>query len=207
MIQPPGRHGVVFSESSDGDVRNDVSARSEVSRAVGIEEEWATVRQVHGSRILRVEAPGDAGEADGLWTTRIGLPLAVFTADCLGVVLHADGAAGVAHAGWRGVDSGVVARLRSEMTKAGHDPHSAEVGPGIGPCCFEVGDDVASRFPWAGATTSWGTTSVVLADALAPQLDGLDTWFSGACTMHEPDWFSHRENGTTARLGTVGWVP
>jgi polyphenol oxidase len=206
MIRPPGRDGVVFSERSDGDVRNDAGARSELSNGVGIDDNWATVRQVHGADVLRVDSPGDAGEADGLWTTEVGLPLAIFTADCLGVVLHAERATGVAHAGWRGVDAGVVARLRTEMTGTGHVPHSAEVGPGIGPCCFEVGDEVAMRFPMARGSTSWGTTSVDLVGALATQLDGLDTWTSGSCTMHDAGWFSHRQDGTRERLGTVGWV-
>ena len=206
MIRPPGRLGVAYSESSDGDVRSDSAAQSALSRKIGVDEEWATVRQVHGRDVVRVDGPGDAGEADALWTTLPGLPLAVFTADCLGVVLHADGAAGVAHAGWRGVEAGVVAGLRSEMSKAGHVPHTAEVGPGIGACCFEVGDEVAVRFPMARATTTWGTTSVDLVVALASQLDGLDTWTAGACTMHEPGWFSHRQDGTTQRLATIGWV-
>lgn len=207
MISPPGRQGVAFSEGSDGDLRGDSAARSRLSRSLGITEDWATVRQVHGRELIRVETPGDAGEADGLWTSERGLPLAVFTADCHGVVLHASDAVGVAHAGWRGVDAGVVGRLRSEMADAGHEPHLAEIGPGIGPCCFEVGPEVAGRFPATSAITTWGTTSVDLGLAVKSQLEGTDVWAVGSCTMHEAGWFSHRQDGTPWRLATVGWLP
>lgn len=207
MISPPGRQGVAFSEGSDGDLRGDTGSRRRISGSLGISEEWATVHQVHGHEVHRVETPGDAGHADGLWTSERGLPLAVFTADCFGVVLHADNAVGVAHAGWRGVDAGVVNRLRSGMADAGHVPLSAEIGPGIGPCCFEVGTEVAERFSTTSATTTWGTTSVDLTQALKAQLEGTDVWTVGSCTMHEPDWFSHRQDATPMRLATLGWVP
>jgi len=207
MIRPPSRHGAAFSEATDGDLRSDPAARDELSRALGISGSWSTARQVHGADVLAVDSPGDAGRADALWTTVSGLPLAVFTADCFGVVLHASDAVGVAHAGWRGADSGVVARLRSEMSRAGHEPTRAEVGPGIGPCCFEVGPEVAARFHRHDAETTWGTSSVDLAAAIEAQLDGVDTWLVDGCTHHEDGWFSHRRDGTLSRLATVGWLP
>lgn len=207
MIRPPGPAGVAFSEGGDGDARLDPATRSVISAGLGISEEWATVTQVHGAVSVEVGSAGPAGEADALWTTRRRLPLAVFTADCFGVVLSADGAVGVAHAGWRGVDAGVVARLRAEMAAAGHQPSRAAVGPGIGPCCFEVGPEVAERFPGGQGHTTWGTTSVDLAAALAPQLQGVEVWSSGACTRHEEGWFSHRRDGTTRRLASIGWLP
>lgn len=207
MIRPPARSGVAFSEKSDGDLRADMTARTSVSNLLGISGEWAGVAQVHGNEVVRVAAPGSAGEADALWTTEPGLPLAVFTADCFGVVLHADGAVGVAHAGWRGAETGVVSRLRDQMSSAGRQPVLAEVGPGIGPCCFEVGPEVASLFGGKVSETTWGTRSVDLPMAIDEQLNGLYVWRSPGCTQHEDGWFSHRRDGTRSRLAAIGWLP
>lgn len=207
MIQPPSRSGVAFSEASDGDVRGDLEARGELSNELGVSSAWATTRQVHGADVRFVEGPVDGGEADALWTTISQLPLAVFTADCFGVVLHAPGAVGVAHAGWRGAEAGVVARVREEMRQAGHDLQRAEVGPGIGSCCFEVGPEVAARFPDRIDMTTWGTQSVDLFAAIRDQLGGIDVYSVEGCTHHEPRWFSHRRDGTPDRLATIGWLP
>ena len=206
MIRPPGLDWAAFTEASDGDVRDDLRARSHLASSHGLPQRWATLRQVHGDVVIRVATPGFAGSADAMWTTEPGLAIAVFTADCFGVVLKADRAVGVAHAGWRGASKGVVSGLRSRMEDEGHVPHGAAIGPGIGACCFEVGGEVAARFAGFETTTSWGTTSVDLRAALASQLDGLDTWFSGACTRHEDGYFSHRENGTASRMATLGWL-
>ena len=206
MIRPPAWDGVAFSDRSDGDLRGDSSARVDLARRLDIPDEWASVRQVHGNGVRRVDRAGDAGEADALWTNQSGLPLAIYTADCLGVVLVADGAVGVAHVGWRGAGAGVVTRLVEEMAEAGYPPQRAAVGPGIGPCCFEVGPEVASLFPDHVSNTTWETTSVDLTGVVAGQLEGLDVWTSGGCTRHGRDWFSHRADGTAARMATIGWI-
>jgi YfiH family protein len=207
MIRPPSRNGAAFSEASDGDLRNDPAARGRASRALDIPATWASVHQVHGGDVLQVSSPGEAGVADALWTTVTGLPVAVFTADCFGVVLHSDGAVGVAHAGWRGADSGVVANLHEEMTRAGHEPWKAEIGPGIGSCCFEVGPEVAERFHGHTTETTWGTTSVDLTRAISAQIEGVDAWAVDGCTHHEGAWFSHRRDATSQRLAALGWLP
>ena len=82
--------------------------------------------------------------------------------------------------------------LSAKMTRQGHEPIAAAIGPGIGPCCFEVGPDVAERFPQDLTETRWGATSVDLAGSLRRQLEGLEVWLSGACTMHETGFYSHR---------------
>lgn len=208
MIQPPGWDGVAFSEGPDGDLRNDQDARRVAAGALELSPDWAEVRQVHRGDVVEASSPGDAGEADALWTREPGLPLAIFTADCFGVVLSAPEAVGVAHVGWRSARVGLVARLRQEMTAKGHEPRRAAIGPGIGPCCFEVGPEVSGEFPRrVVASTTWGTTSVDLPAVIGAQLTGLDTWTLGACTRHEPGWFSHRADGTKQRLATIGWLP
>jgi polyphenol oxidase len=204
--RPPGVDGAAFTDASDGDQRNDLTARSAVSSWLGISRDWATVRQVHGASLTRAESSGELDDADAIWSDVPGLPVAVFTADCFGVVLRSESAVGVAHAGWRGAASGVVLVLREEMTRQGHEPVAAAIGPGIGPCCFEVGPEVAERFPQDVAETRWGATSVDLISALRRQLDDMDIWVSGACTMHETSLYSHRRNRTALRNATIAWV-
>ncbi|MGD2102259.1 MAG: polyphenol oxidase family protein [Acidimicrobiia bacterium] len=206
MIRPPAWDGVAFSSQVDGDMSHDVDARTAVANRLAINPDWATVRQVHGTRVVRVAAPGEAGEADALWTTTPDVPLAILTADCFGVVLQADDAVGVAHCGWRGIAGGVLGGLRQAMTASGHEPRRASVGPGIGQCCFEVGPEVADEFEGHIARTTWNTTSVDLRAALRQQLPGLDHWAVETCTRHDPGWFSHRRDGDARRLAAIGWL-
>jgi len=133
--------------------------------------------------------------------------VSVFTADCVGIVLLAAGAVGVAHAGWRGLSAGVVENVVDAMRGSGHPVLSAAIGPSIGPCCFEVGPEVVDAFGGQESQTTWGTTSVDLWSAAARILgDGVDIWRSDECTQCSPDWFSHRKNGTVDRLACVGWL-
>lgn len=198
--------GRAFTDPADGDMRDDPEARRAVSDRLGISADWATVTQVHRGEALRVDRPGTAGEADALVTTRPGLPLAVFTADCLGVVLSGPSSVGVAHAGWRGLAAGVLQAAVGLMAEVDGPPRSAALGPAIGPCCFEVGEEVAELFPDHVGTTSWGTTSVDLAGAAASVLEGIDLSRDGRCTACGGG-FSHRKNQTAARLAALGWLP
>jgi hypothetical protein len=138
-------------------------------------------------------------------TMRSDLPLAVFTADCLGVVLAGPASVGVAHAGWRGLAAGLLEATVGLMDRVDGPPRTAALGPSIGPCCFEVGDEVAELFPEDVATTSWGTTSVDLAGAAARVLGGIQLSRDRRCTACGGG-FSHRANGTPARLATLGWL-
>jgi polyphenol oxidase len=199
--------GVAFTLAEDGDVRADHEARRRVSALLGISPEWATVGQVHGAKVLEVTSPGRAGEADALVTRLPGLPLAVFTADCLGVVVTGGGGVGVAHAGWRGMADDIVVRLVEFMVDVGIEPRSAHIGPGIGPCCFEVGPEVAERFPDEAATTTWDTMSVDLVAGAVRRLAPLPVWVSGRCTRHEAGHHSHRADATTSRMAAIGWLP
>lgn len=193
----------VFTEAGDGDLRGDLDARRRLSARLGISEHWAVVDQVHGPVVVDVGEPGNHGPADGLYTEVPDLPLAVFTADCVGVVVLAEDAIGVAHAGWRGAADGVVTALRSRFEAAGRQVRRAVIGPHIRSCCFEVGPEVAKRFPDHVAETSWGTTSVELAGVIRTQLAGIDVEDFTACTHHEGSWFSHRRDSDPRRLATL----
>jgi YfiH family protein len=111
----------------------------------------ATLRQIHSARVLPAAAPGVTGEADALVTDRPGLPLSVRTADCYPIFLADLETRAVAaiHAGWRGTAARIVPEALKQMQDLyGTNPDHvwAAIGPGIGVCCYEVGEDVAQRF-------------------------------------------------------------
>ncbi len=204
MISPAP--GVVFTESSDGDLLVGADRRSVASR-LAIPETWATVRQVHGSEVRIAETGGSHGDADALISRRPDVPIAVFTADCVGVVIRGIDHVAVVHAGWRGLVGGVIEAVQDGLEKMGDTPRRAWIGPAIGPCCFEVGADVSTQFPDSlRVETSWGTPSVDLWQAAAQRIDADEVWVAGTCTRHEDGWWSHRADGTRSRLATVAWI-
>lgn len=110
-----------------------------------------TCRQVHSAALCG----HDVGVrrwyegCDGLVTNLVGAPIAVFTADCVAILLWAPaaGALALVHAGWRGTTAKILARavaLMHERWGAHPAEISAFLGPAIGPCCYEVGEDVAA---------------------------------------------------------------
>lgn len=134
-------------------------------RVEGREIPVAEAKQVHSDGVLAIDPEGveqDADdtrggersgrvEGDALWTDRPGIALSVITADCVPVLLaerDGDRIAAV-HAGWRGLVAGVIARA-IETLGAPPELLDAWIGPAIGTCCYEVGDDVAAAV--VGAT-------------------------------------------------------
>jgi YfiH family protein len=178
-----------------------------MSHSLGIPDEWASVTQVHGSTVVEARDPGNLGEADAIYTLVPGLPATVATADCVPVIVEADRAVAVIHVGWRGAVAGVIEAALETMDGAGTPPLRAAVGPAIGPCCYEVGAEVAARFPGNQSETTWGTGSVDLPGFVAGRLEGLDVWRSGRCTFTSGDLFSYRRDETTKRQVAVGWLP
>jgi YfiH family protein len=183
--------------------------------------------QVHGGDVAVVTA-ADAGRGarahgdalpgvDALATNTPGLLLSLFYADCVPLLLAdpPNRAVAVAHAGWRGLVADVIANTVSQMGRAfGTRPYDllAAIGPCIGPCCYEVGDDVAAHFPEdvRKPSSGGGRPHVDLAGAAARQLRGTGV-SSGSITLSEqctsclPDrYFSHRrDSGRTGRIGAL----
>lgn len=171
--------------------------------------QFANAGQVHGTAVTRVAAPGLHPECDALVTTMPGLTLAVTAADCLPILYVAPGAVAAAHSGWRGTAEGAPERaLTAVCDAAGATPDAVTIhlGPCIRGCCYDVGADVAARFP-AAALRNAGTARRLdlptaarlrLIDAGAAPHMIHDT---GACTACEPQWyFSHRrDRGLTGR--------
>ena len=162
------------------------------------------MHQVHGGTVAVVTDPRDVGDADAMVTTRSRLPLVVATADCVPVVLEGDHTVAVAHAGWRGVAAGVVPATTGRMAAAGDPAVRAVIGPHIGPCCYEVGEEVVDAVGHRSVTTH-GSTSVDLRSAVADQLDGVAIEHIEICTCHDERYASYRRNGTALRQVTVAW--
>lgn len=125
-----------FSTRSAGSVKADPGP---LARALGLEPaRIATARQVHGAELVFHDGtPGAPREADGHVLTSPGATALVFTADCLPVALAGPRGAAILHCGWRGLAAGIVARGAAAV-----EATDAAVGPGIGACCYEVGDEV-----------------------------------------------------------------
>jgi YfiH family protein len=126
-----------------------------LARAAG-EQRIPIVRatQVHGARAAVVREPPppgacvDAGENDVLATALPGVALVVQTADCVSILLRSPMAVAAAHAGWRGSAAGAAGAAVQALAGLGVRPAEIDVwiGPAIGPCCYEVGGEVASQF-------------------------------------------------------------
>lgn len=207
MIRPPGFAGAVFGTAAWGDLRRDPAARSAVSAELGIPPRWAYLNQVHSAYVIVASRSGNLGDGDALVATTPELPIVVATADCVPVVLEAAQASAVVHAGWRGAAAGVLPAAVRTMNELGHPPTRAAIGPAIGPCCYEVGEEVAAHFPGHLATTTWGTRSVDIPGFLASQLNDVDVWRSAECTFSSDRLNSWRRNQTKERQVTVAWLP
>jgi YfiH family protein len=186
--------------------------RRRLCAEVGVEEhELSFNRQVHGAAVRQAN-PRDAGRpGDGIVTDVPGRPLLVFTADCCPVVLTRAGggaaAVGLLHVGWRGLLAGIV---EAGVDALGGGCH-AVVGPGIGPCCYEVGDEVAGPFQARfgrrvlrrGRLDLWAAIAQALRDAGVARVTRTDL-----CTSCRPAlFFSHRRDGPrTGRQGALAFV-
>lgn len=195
-----------------GDVPEHVSENHRrLAEAVGYEAARLFERtQVHGAHAYEVHAgdePARAreGQSDALFTRERGIAVGVRVADCVPVLVgdRASGRVAAIHAGWRGVTSNVVGATIEAMG-GGADTMIAAIGPSIGPCCFEVGDDVAQQIAEAAGD------GLVL--RRAPQKPHVDLWRAvemqlfragirtvdtlGQCTVCDREqWFSYRRDG------------
>jgi YfiH family protein len=121
-------------------------------------------RQVHRADVARVGPEGAfVGEADALVTTARGVPLVIFTADCLALVLYdaEAGVLGTVHAGWRGTAHGVTQATVAAMLTLGARAERVRVAiaPSIGPCCYEVDEPVCAALSstYPGTWEQWVT--------------------------------------------------
>lgn len=214
--------------------------RRRLRQALPGEPFW--LEQVHGTEVFDADgvpdacgqfADGEAGvppaRADAAVTTRRSRPLVIMTADCLPVVLADEHGTvlGVAHAGWRGLASGVLENTLDAMRRRapGVRRWRAWIGPGIGSRAFQVGPEVraafidaapagAGRAHWASffvaepASDRWLADLAGLAGARLRQAGVSYVASSGECTWTQADrYFSHRRDPGSGRQATLAWLP
>jgi len=225
----PGPYDVVFTTRSGGvsegpfeslnlgrrtgdDVERVDENRRRLCAEVGADEQDLTLGfQTHSTVVNRAQAGSRGAPGDGLWSDVAGIPMLALGADCaLMAMARTNGsepALAVVHAGWRGLIDGIVESAAAILGSG----FAAVVGPTIGPCCYEVGDDVASRFEarFGADIVSdrkldlWTAAERAALDAGASTVDRLDL-----CTRCRGDLFfserrTGRPRGTQGVLGLV----
>lgn len=218
------RHGGVrsgASESLDLGVRSaHLTANLDLALAA-LHPGWSSsdavlLDQVHGNEIVeatRAVGPDAViGAADGVWTAHPDVVLVVRTADCVPVLVEADGRVGAAHAGWRGIASEVLPRLLDAMRAAGSTRFRVTIGPHIGADIYETGAEVVDQITKSGVPRRL----LVRPDPLRVDLGAALRWQAsnwgvdevgsvGGCTSG-PDFFSYRRDGgvTGRQAGLIG---
>jgi polyphenol oxidase len=204
---------------TDDEPERVVENRLRACAAVGADPKTATMAwQVHGGEVTEAQPKGIVErttfeQCDGLWTDRPGQAMALVTADCFPVALARVADRGcvalcVLHVGWRGLLAGIV---DSGVAALGAGPLAAIVGPGIGPCCYEVGAEVSRPFRKRfgpevvsdGHVDLGGATERALLGAGVESVER-----TGLCTSCEPElFFSHRrDGGRTGRQGVIAYI-
>jgi purine-nucleoside/S-methyl-5'-thioadenosine phosphorylase / adenosine deaminase len=204
--------------------------RAAIAEAAGREVPLLTLRQVHGARVRLVDRSGRAAaagpareEGDALIVSGPDVAAGVWVADCLPILICDERTRTVAavHAGWRGTVAGVVgAAIAAMRARCGANPSQLRLamGPAIGPCCFEVGDEVVEAlvgaFPDAAACVVGGRRNRVdLAEANRRQARAAGVpdeamQAAGLCTLCRPDLLEsyRRERGAAGRMaGIIAW--
>jgi YfiH family protein len=185
--------------------------RRRLCAAVGADvDALAMNRQVHGAVINRARRGARDTDGDGLWTDEHGVPMLKFTADCLPIALartNGQPALALLHAGRLGLLEGVVdAGVAALGGRA-----RAIIGPGIGPCCYEVGPEIRTAYTARFGNDAVAGTHLDLWTAAARALREAgvtDVERTDVCSACNPaDYFSHRrDEGVTGRQGVIGYV-
>ena len=203
---------------TEDEPENVTENRRRACAAVGVDPETATMAwQHHSAEVSRAEprglvTPGTVFErCDGLWSDEPGQGMMLLTADCLPVAIArtngAKPALAILHVGWRGLLSGIVAAGARAL---GGGRLAAAIGPGIGPCCYEVGGEVSEAFRAAygnvvrdGRLDLWTAAERALREAGCDEVERTDL-----CTHCHPNlFFSHRrDKGRTGRQGVVAYI-
>ncbi|MEK6327316.1 MAG: polyphenol oxidase family protein [Actinomycetota bacterium] len=190
--------------------------RHRLAAAIEIDPELVLIgRQVHGAEVVRHTRPPEPRvfanpapglpEADGQATARRDLAPLVLVADCLPVALAGPAGVAMIHCGWRGLAAGIVERGVDEV-----EAEAAAVGPGIGPCCYEVGDEVLVAFERLGLDVAEGRMLDLrrAARGLLERAGVEAVEVSEECTSCQPELlFSHRRDGErTGRQAGLVWA-
>jgi YfiH family protein len=213
--------GILTEDERDAVLEN----RRRLANALGFApDRIAVAHQVHGSELIGHSAStplrcsfasyeggeghrlgdGEVPRVDGHTVTDEGVAALVFVADCVPVALSGPGGAAMLHCGWRGLAAGIVEKGASAV-----EATDAAIGPSIGPCCYEVGEEVLVSFERLGDGIADGrmldlpeVARRLLAEAGVERVES-----SGLCTSCEAElFFSHRrDHGRSGRQAGLVW--
>jgi purine-nucleoside/S-methyl-5'-thioadenosine phosphorylase / adenosine deaminase len=219
--------GVLTDDPNEAVVEN----RERLAAALGLDPARIPIGlQVHGAELADHPGPqlpspfavpgSEIPEVDGHLVREPGLAPLVFTADCLPVALAGPGGAAMLHCGWRGLAAGILASGAEAIGAT-----AAAIGPGIGPCCYEVGPEVLDAFSTLGPGIARGGDGpkgregddgsdrrrldlVEVARRLLAEAGVERVEAAGLCTSCEAElFFSHRRDaGRTGRQGGLVWI-
>jgi hypothetical protein len=201
---------------TDDDQQSVAENRRRLATAIDTEPQRVAMGwQVHGDEILEWDGPPQNGgfahagaelpKVDGHTTTARGVPLLVLVADCLPVALVSEDRATMLHCGWRGLAAGIIERGLELFP----EPPRAVLGPSIGPCCYEVGEEVLAEFADLQHVADGRMLSlhaIAQQKLLAHGVTKIDSF--PLCTSCRSDlFFSHRrDDGVTGRQAGLVWL-
>jgi YfiH family protein len=189
--------------------------RSRLASALGLAPQRVVIgRQLHEAELAAHAGPQqpapyagpgpDPPEVDGHVTAVSGLALLVFVADCLPIALAGPDGVAMLHGGWRPMAAGLIGRGAAAVGAT-----AAAVGPGIGPCCYEVGEEVLAAFaPLGGGIAADRMLDLrEVARRLLVEAGVTDIEIDWHCTSCEEQlFFSHRGQGSsTGRQAGLVW--
>jgi YfiH family protein len=215
LIRPdwpvPSNVKAIVTTRPFGDMAGGAPGRVKLRVHLPAEPIW--LNQVHGNAVIDADSAGGEPQADAAVSRRRGTVCAVMVADCMPVILaDADGSVvGVAHAGWRGLSSGVI---EATVRAMGSKTLIAWLGPAIGPRVYEVGDEVRAAFlpgeqsafvatrPGHWLLDLYAVARRRLEASGVKRVDG-----GGFCTYSEPQrFFSYRREHATGRMAALVWL-
>ena len=170
-------------------------------------------RQVHGAELrwhdgrqeprVYADAVRSPDEVDAHATAEPGLAALVMVADCLPIAMSGPDGVAMVHGGWRGLAGGIVGDAAGRV-----EAEAAAVGPGIGPCCYEVGEEVLAEFSDLDSVAEGRMLDLpAVARQLLERAGVESVEIADLCTSCNPDLlFSHRRDGeVTGRQAGLAW--
>ena len=205
--------GILTDDDRDRVAEN----RARLARRAGLSPEQVAMGwQVHGTDVQEWGGPPEGGgfgspgaglrKVDGHATSAFGVALLVLVADCLPVALVSPSRVAMLHCGWRGLAGGIVPTALAGFPAG--EPVAAAIGPGIGPCHYEVGSEVLDAFSAYEGVSAGRMLDLKAVAAAQLRAAGVSRVVDvDRCTYCEPDvFFSHRrDDGVTGRQGGMVW--
>ena len=203
--------GLLTGDDREAVIRN----RRRLAELAGVAPENVAMGwQVHGTDIKEWEGPdpdaafldpqGGHLKVDGHIARERDLAALVLVADCLPVAIAGGGSVAMLHCGWRGLAGGLIAEAAGRM-----QAECAAVGPGIGQCCYEVGNEVLDAFAEYDGVADGRMLNLRAIAEQQLRAAGIErVEHVDYCTSCNPDlFFSHRrDNGVTGRQGGMAWL-